>query len=166
MNALLLFEAANGQSLRPMTVTSLDAVIQIEQRAYAFPWTRGNFIDSLAAGYVAQILFSKHDLLGYFVAMEGVQEMHLLNITVDPRFQGHGHATTLYRALHSHSLAMGSHKLWLEVRKSNEHAKQIYRHFGFEEVGVRKGYYPAPLGQREDALVMALALNAPGRDQA
>ena len=142
-----------------MTAASLDAVAQIEQRAYAFPWTRGNFIDSLAAGYAAQLLVNaQQQILGYFVAMEGVEEMHLLNITVDPSFQGRGHASTLHHALCAHSLNLGAHKLWLEVRQSNQHAQQIYRHFGFEPVGVRKGYYPAPLSQREDALVMGLQL--------
>ncbi len=159
MNALLRPAATDGHRLVPMTTASLDAVVEIEQRAYAFPWTRGNFIDSLAAGYTAQLLINEQQqLLGYFVAMEGVDEMHLLNITIDPRFQGRGHASTLYRALHAHSLDLGAHKLWLEVRQSNLHAQQIYRHFGFEPVGVRKGYYPADLGQREDAVVMGLQL--------
>jgi [ribosomal protein S18]-alanine N-acetyltransferase len=159
MNALLSPAAAEGHSLVPMTVTSLDAVIQIEQRAYAFPWTRGNFIDSLAAGYVAQLLLgAQQQLLGYFVAMEGVEEMHLLNITIDPTFQGRGHASTLYQSLYAHALEMGAHKVWLEVRQSNEHAQQVYRHFGFEPVGLRKRYYPAPLGQREDAVVMEMKL--------
>jgi [ribosomal protein S18]-alanine N-acetyltransferase len=161
MNASLRPTATDSHRLVPMTTESLAAVVEIEQRAYAFPWTRGNFIDSLAAGYAAQLLFSaQQQLLGYFVAMQGVQEMHLLNITVDPSFQGLGHATTLYHALRAHSLDLGAQKLWLEVRQSNSHAEQIYRHFGFESVGVRKGYYPAPMGQREDALVMRLLLAA------
>jgi [ribosomal protein S18]-alanine N-acetyltransferase len=165
MNALLRPAVADGHCLVPMTTASLDAVLQIEQRAYAFPWTRGNFIDSLAAGYAAQRLVNaQQQLLGYFVAMEGVEEMHLLNITVDPRFHGQGHASTLYHALHAQSLELGAHKLWLEVRQSNQHAQQIYRHFGFESVGVRKGYYPAPLGQREDAVVMGLQLRCADRD--
>ena len=164
MNALLRPAETDGHRLVPMTAASLDAVVQIEQRAYAFPWTRGNFIDSLAAGYAAQLLVNaQQQFLGYFVAMEGVEEMHLLNITVDPRFQGCGHASTLHHALCAHSLNLGAHKLWLEVRQSNRHAQQVYRHFGFEPVGVRKGYYPAPLGQREDALVMGLQLRGVDR---
>lgn len=142
-----------------MTTAWLDVVLQTEQSAYPFPWTRGNFIDSLVAGYAAQLLLdAQQQLLGYFVAMEGVEEMHLLNITVDPRFQGQGHASTLFQALRVFSADLGLHKLWLEVRQSNLHAQQVYRHFGFEAVGVRKAYYPAALGQREDALVMGLPL--------
>ena len=159
MNALLRPAVTDGYRLVPMTAASLDAVLQIEQRAYAFPWTRGNFIDSLAAGYAAPLLFNaQQQLLGYFVAMEGVEEMHLLNITVDPSFQRCGHASTLFHALRAHSLELGARKLWLEVRQSNQHAQQVYRHFGFEPIGVRKGYYPAAMGQREDAVVMGLQL--------
>jgi [ribosomal protein S18]-alanine N-acetyltransferase len=159
VNALLRPSAIKGHRLAPMTAASLDAVLQIEQRAYAFPWTRGNFIDSLAAAYAAQLLFNaQQQLLGYFVAMEGVDEMHLLNITVEPDFQGQGHASTLFQALRALSLDLGAHQLWLEVRQSNLHAQQVYRHYGFEPVGVRKAYYPAPLGQREDAVVMRLPL--------
>jgi [ribosomal protein S18]-alanine N-acetyltransferase len=166
MNALLQGRVAKGHHLASMTVESLDAVMRVECSAYPFPWTRGNFIDSLAAGYAAQLLFdTQHQLLGYFVGMEGVEEMHLLNLTVEPRHQGQGHASTLFQALLAHSLAIGAHKLWLEVRNSNLHAQQVYRHFGFQPVGARKAYYPASLGQREDAVVMALALVPTGRDQ-
>jgi ribosomal-protein-alanine N-acetyltransferase len=142
-----------------MTVAALDTVMDIEERAYAFPWTRGNFIDSLAAGYPTQLLLdAQQQLLGYFVAMQGVEEMHLLNITVAPKHQGQGHASTLFRALLTQTQAVKAHKLWLEVRTSNLRAQQVYRHFGFQHIGVRKAYYPAALGQREDAVVMSLAL--------
>ena len=78
-------------TLRPIGVTDLDAVMAIEQRAYSFPWSRGNFIDSLAAGYAAQMLLDGDGRpIGYFVAMPGVDEMHLLNLTVDPHWQGRG----------------------------------------------------------------------------
>ncbi|MGL6113172.1 MAG: ribosomal protein S18-alanine N-acetyltransferase, partial [Rubrivivax sp.] len=91
MNALLQPEAA----LRPMDVGDLDAVMAVEHGAYRFPWTRGNFIDSLAAGYFAEVLL--HDtagLVGYYVAMTGVDEMHLLNLTVAPAMQRRGHSHT------------------------------------------------------------------------
>ena len=148
-------------SLSPMTVSCLDAVLAVEQHAYAFPWTRGNFIDSLAAGYGAEVLTdAQQQLIGYFVAMSGVEEMHLLNITVAPEFQGQGHARTLFEALLSRCRAMAACKLWLEVRQSNARAQAIYKHLGFVQEGVRKAYYPAALGKREDAVVMALQISA------
>ena len=74
-----------------LTLDRLDAVLAVEQRAYSHPWTRGNFIDSLAAGYRAEVLVdTRAGLVGYYVAMAGVDEMHLLNLTVAPEHQGRG----------------------------------------------------------------------------
>ena len=149
-----------------MTVAHLDAVVAVEFAAYAFPWTRGNFIDSLAAGYPAQVLEdARGELLGYFVAMGGVDEMHLLNITVAQPVQGRGHARVLFDALVALCRRDRARELWLEVRASNAHAQALYVHLGFRQVGKRKGYYPAPLGRREDAIVMSLAFG-PGDEGA
>ncbi|MDP9045215.1 MAG: ribosomal protein S18-alanine N-acetyltransferase [Pseudomonadota bacterium] len=145
--------------LGPMSVEHLDAVMAVETAAYAFPWTRGNFIDSLAAGYPARVLeHPQGELLGYFVAMGGVDEMHLLNITVAPAVQGRGHARVLFDELIALCRSDRARELWLEVRASNAHARALYTHLGLREVGRRKGYYPAPLGRREDAIVMSLKL--------
>ena len=156
-----------ASALLPMTVAQLDAVMAIEAAAYAFPWSRGNFIDSLAAGYPAHVLHgARGEVLGYFVAMEGVDEMHLLNITVAPAVQGHGHARTLIDALIALCHRHKARELWLEVRVSNERARAMYLHLGFAQVGVRKGYYPAPSSRREDAVVMSLQFDAAGANDA
>jgi len=147
---------------RPMTVQDLDAVLAIEIRAYDFPWTRGNFIDSLAAGYWTVLrLDAAGQLLAYAVAMPALDEMHLLNLTVAPAHEGQGHARALLDALQAHCRAQGIVTLWLEVRPSNERARRLYARRGFRAVGLRRGYYPAPQGRREDAIVMSLALPAP-----
>jgi ribosomal-protein-alanine N-acetyltransferase len=146
--------------LVPMAAGRLDAVLAIEASAYAFPWSRGNFIDSLAAGYPSQVLLdSRGEMLGYLIAMHGVDETHLLNITVAPPVQGQGHARFMIDALTAMCVEQRSRKLWLEVRESNAHARAMYEHMGFVRVGRRKGYYPAPLGRREDAVVMSLQLD-------
>ena len=145
---------------RAMTVQDLDAVVALEQRAYSHPWSRGNFTDSLAAGYLAELWWQGDDLLGYFVAMAGVDELHLLNITVAPDQQGRGHGRTMMAALQQHALARAAATLWLEVRESNHRARALYRRLGFTEVGLRRGYYPA-VPRREDAVVMSLVLTAP-----
>ena len=91
-----------ARRLEPMSITHLNEVMVIEHAAYPFPWTRGNFIDSLAAGYPAQVLFDSErrgHVIGYVVAMEGVDEMHLLNLTVSPAHQGRGHARFMLDAL-------------------------------------------------------------------
>lgn len=155
----------DAPALLPMTVALVDAVMAIEVAAYAFPWSRGNFIDSLAAGYAARVLRdARGELLGYFVAMAGVDEMHLLNITVAPAVQGRGHARVLIDALAALCRAQQARALWLEVRASNARARAMYERLGFTQVGVRKGYYPAPFGRREDAIVMSLKFDAGAAD--
>ena len=141
-----------------LTLARLDAVLAVEQRAYTHPWTRGNFTDALASGYQAQVLMAGDHLLGYFVAMQGVDEVHLLNITVTPEYQHQGWARVLLDGLALWSRGRGAQWLWLEVRTSNLRARHIYETHGFRRVGERKRYYPAAAGQREDAVVMSFAL--------
>jgi [ribosomal protein S18]-alanine N-acetyltransferase len=146
--------------MRPMTVRDLNAVLAIENRAYSFPWTRGNFVDSLAAGYHTLVLADAAvGIVGYFVAMAGVDEMHLLNLTVAPAWQGQGLGSRLLDALEDQCRRLALAAIWLEVRGSNERARALYRQRGFGEVGLRRGYYPAPQG-REDAIVMSRRLMA------
>lgn len=142
----------------PMTDSWLDEVVAIESRAYEHPWTRGNFADSLRSGYQAQVLVAGERLLGYFVAMKGVDEVHLLNITVAPEFQSQGWGRLMLDALALWSRGEGAQWLWLEVRVSNQRAQRIYERQGYRRVGDRKGYYPGADGKREDAIVMSLKL--------
>jgi ribosomal-protein-alanine N-acetyltransferase len=141
----------------PMTEGRLDEVVAIERRAYSHPWTRGNFSDSLRSGYQAQLLCAGDVVLGYFVAMLGVDEVHLLNITVDPRYQGQGWGRVLLDALAIWARGQRAQWLWLEVRTGNARAQQVYQRYGYRRVGERKNYYPAE-GGREDAIVMSYKL--------
>ncbi len=128
MNAILKPLEAQFEAMTPAW---LDAVVRVEQGAYDHPWTQGNFTDSLNAGYQAQLLTGGNapdaELLGYFVAMKGVDEVHLLNITVAPQHQRQGWARIMLDALAVWSRAQGAQWLWLEVRVSNTRAKAIYR---------------------------------------
>ena len=141
----------------PMTEATLDEVVAIERTAYAHPWTRGNFADSLKSGYQAQLLRGGETLIGYFVAMQGVDEVHLLNITVDPRYQGQGWGRVMLDALAIWARGQRAQWLWLEVRTGNTRAQQVYQRYGYRRVGERKNYYPADKG-REDAIVMSFQL--------
>jgi ribosomal-protein-alanine N-acetyltransferase len=141
-----------------MSMARLDEVVAIERAAYSHPWTPGNFSDSLRSGYQAQLLVGGTSIIGYFVAMKGVDEVHLLNITVAPDHQGQGWSRVMLDALAIWSRGQGAQWLWLEVRESNERAQRIYEHYGFRRVGDRKGYYPAHGGAREDAVVMSFKL--------
>jgi len=141
----------------PMTEPRLDAVVAIERRAYGHPWTRGNFADSLRSGYEAQLLCAGDTIIGYFVAMQGVDEVHLLNITVDPAYQGQGWGRVMLDGLAIWARGQKAQWLWLEVRTSNVRAQQVYLRYGYRKVGERKHYYPAEHG-REDAIVMSYKL--------
>lgn len=152
-------KAVLGGRREPMTLRDLDAVMALERAVYPFPWTVGNFRDSLAAGHDAWLLRAPDGAVrAYSVTMAGVDETHLLNLAVAPDAQGQGLARGLLDALVVDARLRGHAKVWLEVRLSNVRAHAIYLRYGFVEVGMRRGYYPAGAGLREDARVMQLTL--------
>lgn len=155
MNAVLKTVEAGFE---PMTQARLDEIVAVELAAYDHPWSRVNFIDSLRSGYQAQMLVADEVLLGYFVAMKGVDEVHLLNLTVVPDYQRQGWARVMLDALDLWARGQSAQWVWLEVRVSNSRAQKIYEEHGYRRVGQRKNYYPASQGQREDAVVMSLRL--------
>lgn len=179
MNAQL-DRAQPAWEAQPMRVPDLTEVMAVERQAYPVPWTHGNFVDSLAAGYPAEVLRGPPqagltplggglgaarprghtELLGYWVAMPGVDELHLLNITVVPAWQGRGLAVVMLDRLVAGCRERGLMQLWLEVRVSNARAREVYRRYGFAEVGQRRAYYPVPQGPREDAVLMSLSVAA------
>ena len=156
MSAVLKLKEARFETL---TLAHLEAVLCVEQQAYAHPWLRANFIDSLESGYQAQLLLAGDILLGYFVAMKGVDEVHLLNLTMAPAYQRQGWAHVMLDALAIWARGQGAQWLWLEVRLGNLRALQVYEAHGYRRVGLRKSYYPGTGGQREDAVVMSLQLD-------
>lgn len=136
----------------PMNERDLDAVAALEASLQVFPWSRGNFADSLSAGHSVWVLRLGGDLVGFSVLMSVIDEAHLLNIGVGRAYQGQGYGARMLRHAMECARLGGAAKLFLEVRPSNERAVELYRHFGFRQIGLRKGYYPAVLG-REDGLV-------------
>lgn len=155
MSAVLQAPEAQFEAL---TLARLPEVMRVEKLAYAHPWTEANFRDALGAGYQAQMVTAAGQLLGYFVAMKGVDEVHLLNITVAPAYQRQGWARLMLEALAIWARGEGALWLWLEVRAGNRRAMQVYEQHGFRRVGQRKAYYPAGSGKREDAIVMSMRL--------
>ena len=143
--------------LARMTERDLDEVMAIESVIYSHPWTRGNFADSLVAGYECCTWRFGGELVGYFVLMVGAGEGHLLNLSIAQAHQRSGHGSALLREVFAIARRLGARNLFLEVRPSNQPAQALYRRFGFRKAGVRRGYYPAHVG-REDALVLALPL--------
>jgi len=131
----------------------IDEMLAIENRVHPFPWTRGNFLDSIASGYSAWGCRVTGELIGYCVLMIAVDEAHLLNLTVAEKRQGMGFGARVLSHAMRVARQAGALILWLEVRPSNGKALALYRNFGFRQVGVRRGYYQATDGV-EDALVM------------
>jgi ribosomal-protein-alanine N-acetyltransferase len=146
-----VFEIAHH--LRPMTEADLPRIHRIELASYEYPWSRGNFADSLNAGYSMWVREAEGEIIGYYALMAAAGEAHLLNLTIAPIWRRHG----LGRDLLEHCLARAcDHKansLFLEVRTSNAAAIALYHSSGFVDLAVRRGYYPARTG-REDALIM------------
>jgi [ribosomal protein S18]-alanine N-acetyltransferase len=140
-----------------MRESDLAEVMPIESAIYSDPWTRGNFVDSLRAGYQCWTWRLGNELLGYFILLVAAGEGHLLNLSVAAARQRVGHGSTLLKEAMRMARARGAQHVFLEVRPSNLRAKALYSRFGFRQVAVRPGYYPAIAG-REDALVLTLPL--------
>lgn len=139
---------------RPMRMEDLDAVLATEKVIYPFPWTAGNFVDSLTSGYSAWVCREQGMMVGYAVMMLVLDEAHLLNIGIVAERQRGGLGGTLLDFLCAEARAAGAGRMFLEVRPSNASGLGLYRRYGFAEIGRRRGYYPGHDG-REDAIVMA-----------
>ncbi|WP_426106473.1 ribosomal protein S18-alanine N-acetyltransferase [Massilia sp. TSP1-1-2] len=143
----------------PMVVGDVDEVFALETSVYPHPWSRGNFIDSLASGYNSWTLREDAGLLvGYFLLMPIVDEAHLLNVAVAKPRQREGLGLYLLDKVCACARGLSMASILLEVRPSNLRALKVYEQYGFTEIGRRKAYYPAHNGQREDAIVMRFTL--------
>ena len=142
---------------RPMQLNDLDAIMAIEPYIYPYPWTRGNFSDSFNSGYSAWVLLRNEVIIGYALVMMVLDEAHLLNLSIAKDHQKQG----LGRVLLEHMIDIAKNNqaanMFLEVRPSNISAIALYENMGFNEMAIRRGYYPAK-NSREDAVLMGLAL--------
>jgi ribosomal-protein-alanine N-acetyltransferase len=142
----------------PMTEADLDEVAAAEKEIYPFPWTRGNFLDALHAGYTAWVLRDgANRVAAYGVMMMALDEAHLLNLSVARHAQRSGRGWQTLDWMADVARDHGGRTMLLEVRPTNDTALRLYQRYGFERIGVRRGYYPARDG-REDAIVMRIAL--------
>ena len=143
--------------VRPMMETDLSEVAAIEQRSYAFPWSENIFRDCLRVGYTCRALDLAGQIIGYGVMSLGAGEAHILNLCVREEFRIVGFGRRLLEHMLERAAASGISEAFLEVRPSNLAAIRLYQRLGFEQIGVRRGYYQAPDG-REDAIVLKLDL--------
>jgi ribosomal-protein-alanine N-acetyltransferase len=142
---------------RPMHEGDVRAVMEIERRAYQFHWTEGIFRDCLRVGYSCWVMELAGSVAGYGVMSLVVGEAHLLNICVAPDWQRQGYGRLLLEHFMELARERGANQMFLEVRLSNQAAIALYEGQGFNEVGMRKNYYPGEKG-REDALILAKEL--------
>lgn len=144
-------------SFRPMNKQDVATIMPIERALYAYPWTPGNFSDSLNAGYSCWMLEFGSITVGYAVLMLAAGEAHVLNIAIAQDWQRQGLGRRLMQYLIKVAREYRAEMMFLEVRPSNLSARRLYEDIGFNEIATRRAYYPAHDG-REDALLMGLAL--------
>ena len=147
--------------IRPMIEIDLPEVSKIEQQSYAFPWSENIFRDCLRVGYTCRALDLDGQIIGYGVMSLGAGEAHILNVCVRNEFRTVGFGRRLLEHLLERAAAAGVSEAFLEVRPSNLSAIRLYQKLGFEQIGIRRGYYQAPDG-REDAIVLKKGLAAVG----
>jgi len=143
--------------MRQMQEIDLTAVIEIETEAYAFPWTLSIFRDCLRMGYSSCVLERDNEVVGYGFMSVGAGEAHILNLCVQPSYQRHGYGRGILEYLLETAAQRGAEAVFLEVRPSNQAAYHLYLQAGFNQVGLRRNYYPANQG-REAALVLTRSL--------
>lgn len=149
----------HGLVAAPMTVADLDQVWALECSVFPYPWSRTNFADSLASGYDCwTVRDADGSLAGYYLLMYAVDEAHLLDVAVAAPRQRQGLGRRLMDRISARARGQGMASILLEVRPSNARALDVYRRYGYREIGRRKGYYPAGPDGREDAIVMRLEL--------
>jgi len=149
--------AESQTRIRGMSAADIDFVLEIERAAYDFPWSANIFSECMKAGYVCRVCLNDDQVVGYAIMSVGAGECHVMNLCVHPRHSGNGYGSRLMADLLAIARRCNAHIAFLEVRISNGRAHSLYQLLGFNEVGVRKNYYPARRG-REDAYVLAKTL--------
>ncbi|MDP8985063.1 MAG: ribosomal protein S18-alanine N-acetyltransferase [Pseudomonadota bacterium] len=139
--------------IRPMHELDVPVVVAVERSAYQFPWSEGIFRDCLRVGYICRVVEVRDDIAGYGIMSIGAGEAHVLNVCVRAEYRGRGLARKMLLYLIDRARLAGMYEAFLEVRPSNTTAARLYHSLGFEQVGVRRGYYQATTG-REDASVL------------
>ena len=157
MSAVREMAETPALAYRPLVESDLAKIAAIEAGVYVFPWTIGNFRDSMLSGYQCIACLSSGELIGYAIVLTALEEAHLLNIAVSDDWQQRGVGGQFLQHVIDGVRRQGLEMLYLEVRPSNIIARRMYERFGFRQLGLRRGYYPSLTG-REDALFLGLNL--------
>ena len=157
MSSVKREELRPALEIRAMHEFDVPAVIAIERAGYQFPWSEGIFRDCLRVGYICRVVDIGGEMAGYGIMSVGAGEAHILNVCMRDKCRCRGLGRKLMLYLLDRARAAGMHVAFLEVRPSNLIASRLYHSLGFEQVGVRRGYYQAAAG-REDASVLRRVL--------
>ena len=144
-------------NFRPVSETDLDRILEIENQAYEFPWTKNIFRDCLRVGYNCWLLEEADDIVSYGIMSVAAGECHILNLCVAPKWQDQQFGQSMLHFLLDTAIRFNADTAFLEVRPSNKKAHHVYLKSGFAEVGSRKSYYPSHK-DREDAIILAKPL--------
>ncbi|MEX0446310.1 ribosomal protein S18-alanine N-acetyltransferase [Xenorhabdus sp. SGI246] len=140
-----------------LTPVDLPVAFQIEQASHAFPWSEKTFYSNQGERYLNYKITLNDQMIGFAIVQCVLDEATLFNIAIRPEYQSQGHGKTLLKYLVDVLPHKQINTLWLEVRRSNRSAVRLYEDLGFNEVSIRKNYYPTATG-KEDAIIMALPL--------
>ncbi|MDF7667654.1 ribosomal protein S18-alanine N-acetyltransferase [Orbaceae bacterium ESL0727] len=150
------------KTISSLNSADLPAAYQLEQICHAFPWSRNTFYSNQGEHYFNQKITLNNQLVGFCICHLVADEASLFNIAIDPAFRRQGLAKALLTSLINQLATQSSHNpiktIWLEVRASNQAAIHLYNSLGFNELTIRKNYYPAQGGKQEDAIIMAYTL--------
>ncbi|MGX3020472.1 ribosomal protein S18-alanine N-acetyltransferase [Ursidibacter sp. B-7004-1] len=145
-------------TISPIIDSDFSRLFEIEQQAHLVPWSKGTLLNNQGERYLNLKLSIENQIVAFAICQKVLDEATLFNIAVAPEFQGKGYGKKLLESLIQQLQQRNVLTLWLEVRESNQTARQLYDKLGFNEVTLRKNYYPTPTGERENAVVMALYL--------
>ena len=159
LKSLLSLTGPQVDYLRPLKTNDIPKVLTIERQMYSYPWSEGIFKDCLKIGYSNWAFIKDGQFVGYVILSVAVGEAHILNICLDPAYQGKGLGRQFLKEVLIIAKKKNANSVFLEVRPSNTAAVQLYKAAGFKKIGKRKNYYPAADG-KEDAIVLSLDLTS------
>lgn len=146
---------------RRMRPSDLDQVVHNEEISYANPWSKRIFLDCLRAGYECWVLATRDQVLAHGVLSAALGESHLLTLCVHPSARRKAYGRRMLMHLLAEARRLGADSCFLEVRPSNQAARELYYSSGFVQVGERRHYYPSEKGStdRENALILSCRLD-------
>jgi len=150
--------------IEPLTHPDIDDVLAIEEAAFTNPWTRAMYVTELENRTVSYCFLARdasRRAIGFCSFWHVLDELHINNLAVLPDFRRHGIGSELLSFVLKKGVELGARRATLEVRRSNDAARELYERFGFRVAGVRASYYSKPV---EDALVLWLDA-MPGADR-